>query len=219
LRLGERYTSGTRPRARESGGGGSGGLGAGGDIFVQAGASLTLTGDGSVSGSVAGGGHGPGAGYGLALGSALYFEGDQTVAIDTAGTQTIAGIYDNEGASVYTNWYRDSGVPFGYVPGSVALVLGGTGRVVLSASSAYTGGTTINAGTLELAAAHAAGFGPITFGGAPASLVVDAGTSLLLLGITTPTDIYGTTSLSAPGGTAVGIGGPGDSVIKSDTRP
>ena len=99
----------------------------------------------------------------------------------------------------------------GYMPGSVALVVDGAGQVILSASNSYSGGTEIEAGTLELAAPNAAGSSPVTFTGAPASLVVDAGASLIL------PNYYHNQAPGATAGTAIGAGGTGDSVVNSGT--
>jgi hypothetical protein len=136
-----------------SNGAGGGGLGAGGDIFVQAGASLTIESGSLGAGTVAGG---SGANAGSALGSDLFLQGDQWITLSPGiGTVvTISGAIDDEAGA----------------QGTGGLVLNGAGRVLLAgdaggAVSDYTGGTTIESGGLILGSAGAAGSGNIVFGG------------------------------------------------------
>ena len=49
--------------------------------------------------------------------------------------------------------------------GTLALVRAGTGTLDLTGSSSYSGGTTLNAGTLQLGNAYALGTGPLTING------------------------------------------------------
>jgi len=63
----------------------------------------------------------------------------------------------------------------GKITNAIALVKNGAGTQVLSGASTYTGGTTINAGTLTLAHAQALGTGPVT---------VNAGATLNRGGVT-----------------------------------
>jgi autotransporter-associated beta strand protein len=49
-------------------------------------------------------------------------------------------------------------------PGSYTLIKAGLGTLVLSADNGYSGGTLLKAGTLELSAQFAAGFGPAAVG-------------------------------------------------------
>jgi autotransporter-associated beta strand protein len=59
--------------------------------------------------------------------------------------------------------------------GTGSLVMNGAGTVALAATNTFTGGITINSGTVELAAAGAAGTGPIRFAiGSTAKLRIDA---------------------------------------------
>ncbi len=88
----------------------------------------------------------------------LVVSGDPTFNVPVGQTMTIA-----------------VGISDGSAPGDV--VLEGGGVLVLSASDSYSGGTTLQAGTLDLATTGAAGSGPIAFGG-PAVLQVEAGVTL-----------------------------------------
>ena len=55
------------------------------------------------------------------------------------------------------------------------MIVDGAGTLVLDATNTFTGGITVEQGTLELAAAGAAGSGPITFSGdVELALVLDA---------------------------------------------
>jgi len=145
--------------------GGGGGLGAGGGIFVGSGASITMIG-GDITGTTATGGTGTsGGGGGEGLGSAIFVEGSHAIVLgaDAGENQTVAGgIADMSGSG-----------GSGTQAGISTLVVAGQGTVALDAASTYTGGTTLESGTLELAAPGAAGSGAITFTG-PATLVVDA---------------------------------------------
>jgi autotransporter-associated beta strand protein len=66
---------------------------------------------------------------------------------DAAGTLP-SGTLDNEGTLVYD---RSDNIQVGTaIPGAGALVQNGSGRLALSASSSYSGNTTVNSGTLAL---------------------------------------------------------------------
>jgi hypothetical protein len=151
------------------GGGGGGGLGAGGDIFVVQGGSLTIDsgslGQGTVTGGTGGsGGNGGGTGYGY--GDGLFIEGTQSVtfAPGLGETVTISGVIaDMTGANDPTG-----------ETGAGSLIMDGPGKLVLAADNTpgssddlnlagFSGGITIKDGTVDLAAAGAAGSGPITF--------------------------------------------------------
>ena len=159
-------------------GGGGGGLAAGGDIFVQGGASLTIEGNestsimpGMVHGGAAGGSE---AGGGQSFGSGIYLQGTGGVlTLNSNGTtETIAaGITDDHGAATTADYVYP---PYLYTEGSTGIVKTGLGTVILTASSTYTGGSTIDAGTLDIAAGASAGSGPITFGATTATLQIDS---------------------------------------------
>ena len=147
-----------------AGGGAGGGLGAGGDVFVQQGGSLTIAG-GSLTGGAVSGGQGSGNGSsGAALGSGIFAQGAETLTFDPAAGQTLSVgdvIADSAGSG-------DTG--------ATGVTLSGVGRVVLSATNTYTGGTALDAGTLSLQAPGAAGSGAIAFAyGAATTLIVGAG--------------------------------------------
>jgi hypothetical protein len=146
-------------------GGAGGALGAGGAVFVQQGGSLTIDG-GSISGGTATGGSGSGGGAnGSAYGSGIFFQGNNQLTFSPGAAQTVSVsnvIADTQGAAA--------------VAGQVSLLLNGAGTVTLLATNNFSGGTSINAGTLSLQAPGAAGSGGISFGyGATAMLVVGNG--------------------------------------------
>jgi hypothetical protein len=152
-----------------NGGGGGGGLAAGGDIFVQAGASLTVEGNATTSiadGTLTGGG---GATTGQIFGAGIYVQGANGVlTFDSNGTtETIgASITDDQGAAAAASY----GGASGYTQGSTGIVKTGAGTVILTGTNTYTGGTAINAGTLDIASAGNIGTGAVSFGAAAVML-------------------------------------------------
>ena len=149
--------------------GGGNGLGAGGDIFVQAGASLVIAGSGTIGqGTVTGD---PDASVPSAWGDAIYLQGyGNTLTFAPSGTVTVSGVIaDGLGAGL-TSGLSNQVV---YNAGTVGLTDIGPGTLVLTTANTYTGTTTIEAGTLEIAAGASAGSGDISFGGAAATLQID----------------------------------------------
>ena len=146
--------------------GGGGGLGAGGDIFVQQGGSLTIEG-GSLSGGSVVGGAGDGGisipgnpiagGDGSAYGSGIFIQGNESITLAPPVDQTLT-IND-----VIADQSGSGGA--GYNAGAGSVIVDGAGTAVLDATNTFTGGVTLEQGTLELAAAGAAGSGPITLSG------------------------------------------------------
>lgn len=145
-------------------GGGGGGLGAGGDIFIQTGGQLTLDGLGLNAGTVAGGAPGITAGKGTvatagsAFGNGIFIESLNssqpiTFAPPSGVTATINSIIADLNGSIPNHDF------FGG-----QLIMNGPGVLDLAVAEPYTGGTTIDNGTLELGVADAAGTGAITFG-------------------------------------------------------
>ncbi len=110
--------------------------------------------------------------------------------VEAGGTISIGGgLVDDEAGTV-----DEDGVITG--AGNVRQI--GTGDLVLGGANSYTGGTTIDAGTLELGGPDAAGTGSITFGN-----------------VADPTVIYDAAATPANGGTftnAVVNLGPGDNL-------
>ncbi len=141
-----------------SGGGGGGGLGAGGDIFVEAGGSLIIEGGslsaGTVNPGIAGAEPMAGVVYlahsGKALGSSMFLLATATLEPAAGQTLTIAGTVVDELGS-------------GGSVGAGGLIINGPGTVDLSAPNTFTGGTTLEAGTLMLGSSQAAGSGNIVF--------------------------------------------------------
>lgn len=74
---------------------------------------------------------------------------------------SLAGNVTDNG--IFASTHSDVFVFNATISGSGAFDQAGTGTTVLSQSNSYTGGTTLHAGTLELAALDAAGTGAITF--------------------------------------------------------
>ena len=124
---------------------GGGGLGAGGDVFVQHGASLTIAGSStydsyaSVQGGIGYGGGTDGAAYG----NGIYLQGSNTLHLGAGYLYMDAIIADDIGSAGHTS---DS------TSGQVSLSLDADGRVTLAQHNTYSGGTVLNAGTLEITA-------------------------------------------------------------------
>jgi hypothetical protein len=139
--------------AGAGGTGGGGGLGAGGDIFVMAGAPLTIEGGSLGPGSVAGGFGANGGGNGDAFGGGLFLQGDESITLAPAsGTvETISGVIVDQSGSVAGGG------------GAGGLILDGPGTLELDAANTFTGGITIDQGVLELLNPAAAGGGGIDF--------------------------------------------------------
>ena len=171
---------------------GGGGLAAGGDIFVQQGASLTIAGASVLnSGTVAGG---TGFVSGQAFGSGIYLQGNNTLTFTPIGTQTVTGVIGDDTGSAAAAGY---GGASGYTPGSIGVLVNGSGTLKLSAANTFTGGLTLQGGLLELAAPGAAGTGAVDFTGS-ATLIIDAAA----LGGSAPVFSFANTIDGvAPGGT------------------
>jgi hypothetical protein len=139
-----------------NGGAGGGGLGAGGDIFVAAGGILTVDGGLLAPGTVTGGSAvGSSAQAGQGIGSGLFLQGNETVTLEAASGQllTVTGVIADQTGSGGS----------GANAGAGAIAVAGPGTVDLSVSNTFTGGVTLNSGTLVLGLAGAAGSGPIAF--------------------------------------------------------
>jgi large repetitive protein len=163
--------------------GGGGGLGAGGDIFVQQGGTLIIEGGSLAEGSVHGGSNGSGNNdfsFAQGLGGGIFLQGNQSAEFTALAGQTTAvdGVIADQTGSGGTGDNAGAGsVVIGDLSGTL------TGTVELDAVNSYTGGTTIESGTLLLGTAGAAGIGDIIFGtGDPPALaftIADAPTNTL----------------------------------------
>jgi autotransporter-associated beta strand protein len=144
--------------------GGGGGLGAGGDIFVQQGATLTIAGGSTLGAGTVAGGKGALDGLpGVGLGDGIFLQGNQSLTLAPAAGQTVT----IGGRIADLNASGGGGVG--------AIIMNGAGVLTLSAGNTFTGGVTIEQGTLELAAAGAGGTGNLSFSGPGGALRVDLG--------------------------------------------
>ena len=147
-------------------GGGGGGAAFGADIFVQQGGKLTVKsgtlGAGTVTGGSGGKGGTPGTNngkVGSAAGMTIFEQGNQAITLAPESGQTLTihgGIADQAAVG----------------PGAAAgsLVVNGGGTVKLTGSDSYSGGTSLQSGTLELVSPDSAGSGAITFGTSGSSI-------------------------------------------------
>ncbi|MBV9859314.1 MAG: Hint domain-containing protein [Alphaproteobacteria bacterium] len=144
-----------------SSGGGGGGLGAGGDVFVQTGALLTIEGGTLDGGTASGGDQGQGT-AGQGLGGGIFIQGGANGQTQDLSFAPIAG----QTLTINDVIADEPGSPSGgtATAGAGGLLLNGAGKVVLDADNTFTGGITVDSGTLELAASGAAGSGTITLG-------------------------------------------------------
>ena len=123
----------------------------GGAIFVMQRANLAIAGTLTVNGGTVAGGVSGSGGNGQAFGSGLFMQGSGTITFQPGAGQSQAivdTIADETG--VVTGGYTP---PAGFPPGAWAIVKKGTGTLTLAGTNRYTGGTTINAGTLSSATA------------------------------------------------------------------
>jgi outer membrane autotransporter protein len=120
---------------------GGGGAGLGGAIFVQQGGTLTLGGSLNISGNAVQGGSTANGATAKAFGSGFFLQGNGSLALAPGAgqTQTIADVIADQTGVGGT----------GANAGSWQLVKNGAGTTILTGANAYTGGTTINAGTLQ----------------------------------------------------------------------
>jgi autotransporter-associated beta strand protein len=119
----------------------------GGAIFVQDGGKLTLGGTINVAGNtVTAGTHSGTGGDGSAFGGGVFLQGNGLIRFKPAAGQTehVSNAIDDQ-AGVEANGYTPPG---GVIPGSYSLVKLGLGTLILSADNAYSGATTLAAGTL-----------------------------------------------------------------------
>ena len=142
---------------------GGGGLGAGGAIFVQQGGSLTFSGSGgagnnSVAGGLLDGADPSHAHAGSGLGSGIFIQDNQKITFSPDATHIIS---ISDVIADMTGSHDASGQT-----GAGRVVLDGEGTLALGAANTFTGGVTIEDGTLDLARPGAAGTGAIVFSAA-----------------------------------------------------
>jgi hypothetical protein len=141
---------------------------------------------------------------GFTLAHPAAFSGSATVAVAAGTLATFGALLSGTGGFVFEGG------------GTLALAGG---------ANSYTGGTTIGAGTLVLAAIGAAGSGAITFGGSGSTLVIDKGDTPtnLLSGFTIGDviDLAGVSGLtnSAQSGSTLTLSGGGTTVNLQITPP
>ncbi|WP_181832519.1 autotransporter-associated beta strand repeat-containing protein [Bosea caraganae] len=111
----------------------------------------------------------------LSVGTA--FDISASGANQTIGVLTGAGGSISLGANTLTLGTATDGTFSGVIRGTGGLVKQGTGTFTLNGANTYTGGTTVNAGTLALGAGGsiAAGTGAVSLAGVGASLDISAG--------------------------------------------
>ncbi len=178
-------------------GGGGGGSGMGGAIFVVEGGTLNLQGNLSINGNTvaagAGGTGGSGATAGSAFGSGLFLQGSGTLTFDPGAMQTqiIGNVIADQNGSIPGSPNFAAGGPTctvgvgcaGYSgAGSWALNKTGAGTLVLNGNNSFTGGVTINGGTISTGHNNALGTGTLTVLGAtldiPDGVTISNATSL-----------------------------------------
>jgi autotransporter-associated beta strand protein len=116
-----------------------------------------------------------------------FINGDQVLFDDSASTGTVA--IDNGNVSVSGIAFDNSALNYTVsgangITGTGALTKAGTGSVTLSTTNTYTGGTTINAGTVTATATGALGTGAVAIDGGTLNLnaASSVGTSGVTLG-------------------------------------
>jgi outer membrane autotransporter protein len=142
----------------------------GGAVFVQGGGILILAGPLSVDGNTIAGGTGAGGSNGSAFGSGIFLQGNGTITFQpgAAQSQTVADVIADQTGSGGS----------GANAGSWNLTKNGAGTLTLSGTNAYSGGTTINAGTLAVST-------DANLGTASGGLAFGGGTLQFLAGFTT----------------------------------
>jgi outer membrane autotransporter protein len=178
-----------------TGAGGGGGAGFGGAVFVRDGGTLIIRGSGTMTGGAVTGGTGSnGGGDGQASGSGLFLQ-NATVTFDAASgkTQTIDDdIADDTGNGGNSGSIRKTGA----------------GALNLSGVNTFSGGVTVEEGTLRLESNTAAGSGTITTQGSVIdyasgltvanAIDIDSDTTQLKVGTGSATQSGGISETSGP---------------------
>ena len=179
-----------------------------GDVLKQGAGTLTLSGVSSYTGStgIDAGTLALGAGSSIASSSGVNLAAGSTLDVSAAGNQTI-GVLNGGGGTVAiggTTLTLDSaanGSFSGVISGSGAVIKDGTGTQTLTGANLYTGGTTINDGTLVL------GAGGSLATGSALSLSGNGTLDVSAAGNQTVASVNGTGGQIQLGATTLGVGG------------
>lgn len=133
--------------------------------------------------------------------STLFLGADQTWNVNTGQTLTInAPTLDTGGKALTIQGAGNVALPFA-ISNSGSLVLSGTGVVTIANFNSYSGGTTLNSGTLVVNNSGALGTGPLTIAGGTMNNTSGAAITLTT---SIPVNING--SFTYTGGAALNVG-------------
>ncbi len=167
----------------------SGTIDRGGSIIKEGSGTLNLTGSNSYGGGTRIDAGTLGVGSNTALGTGGLVMANGTTLQATAATVTLANAITLDGTGTIDTQANNLGLS-GTIDGSGTLAKTGSGRLVLTGSNSYSGGTQIDAGTLGVATNSALGTGAVTMANgttleAATSLPVTLGNAITLNGAAT----------------------------------